>query len=70
MEEALDKLNEEFFWLSAQALELQKKGDKLDRLPLGEDNISMVSQANEYLSSSSIYRGSLWDQSPLHRDGL
>ncbi|ERE92107.1 hypothetical protein H671_1g0480 [Cricetulus griseus] len=41
VEEALDKLNEEFFWLSAQALELQKKGDKLDRLPLGEDNISM-----------------------------
>ncbi|MEJ1280486.1 putative gene 9195 [Cricetulus griseus] len=45
VEEALDKLNEEFFWLSAQALELQKKGDKLDRLPLGEDNISMSTPA-------------------------
>nr|XP_048278055.1 uncharacterized protein LOC125392322 [Myodes glareolus] len=41
VEEALDELNEEFFRLSAQALELQKEGDKLDRIPPGEDNTSV-----------------------------
>ncbi|CAO2591551.1 hypothetical protein LEMLEM_LOCUS6357 [Lemmus lemmus] len=45
VEEALDELNEEFFRLSAQALELQKEGDKLDRLPPGEDNTSVSTQA-------------------------
>ncbi|XP_037064165.1 uncharacterized protein LOC119088440 [Peromyscus leucopus] len=45
VEEALDELNEEFFWLSAQILELQKEDDKLDRLCLGEDNTSVGTQA-------------------------
>ncbi|KAM7321322.1 hypothetical protein ACRRTK_019414 [Alexandromys fortis] len=45
VEEALDELNEEFFRLSAQALELQKGGDKLDRIPPGEDNTSVSTQA-------------------------
>ncbi|XP_038949877.1 uncharacterized protein LOC102554611 isoform X5 [Rattus norvegicus] len=45
VEKALDELNEEFFWLSAQALELQKKDGKLDQLPLGEENTSMSTEA-------------------------
>uniref|UniRef100_A0A8C8VT86 Predicted gene 9195 n=2 Tax=Peromyscus maniculatus bairdii TaxID=230844 RepID=A0A8C8VT86_PERMB len=45
VEEALDELNEEFFWLSAQILELQKEDGKLDRLCLGEDNTSVGTQA-------------------------
>ena len=52
MEEALDELNEEFFWLSTQALELQKEDGKLDQVLLGEENTSMVSPANEHLNSS------------------
>ena len=38
MEEALDELNEEFFWLSTQALELQKEDGKLDQVLLGEEH--------------------------------
>lgn len=68
MEEALDELNEEFFRLSAQALELQKKDGKLDQLSLGEDNTSMVSPTRGHLSDSSVHRRSLLDQSPLDRD--
>lgn len=45
VEEALDELNEEFFWLSAQALELQKEDGKLDQFLLGEENTSMSTQA-------------------------
>ncbi|KAL1780785.1 hypothetical protein HispidOSU_015107 [Sigmodon hispidus] len=70
VEEALDELNEEFFWLSAQTLEVQKEDDKADRLSLGEDNTSVVSQAGEYFSSFSVYKGNWWDQGPLHSDGL
>ncbi|EDL35872.1 mCG121747, partial [Mus musculus] len=45
VEEALDELNEEFFWLSTQALELQKEDGKLDQVLLGEENTSMSTQA-------------------------
>ncbi|XP_076786868.1 uncharacterized protein LOC143441679 [Arvicanthis niloticus] len=45
VEEALDELNEEFYWLSAQALELQKEDGKLDQLLRGEENTSMSAQA-------------------------
>ncbi|XP_008690491.2 uncharacterized protein LOC103664388 [Ursus maritimus] len=38
VEDTLDELNEEFFQLTAQALELQKEKDKPGQLPPSEDN--------------------------------
>ncbi|KFO29182.1 hypothetical protein H920_09422 [Fukomys damarensis] len=52
VEDDLDKLNEEFFQLTTQALELQKV-DKPDQLPPGE--------ANTFVVASSILPGVWWD---------
>lgn len=46
MEETLDELNEEFFQLSSQALELQKEEDEPDGLPPGEGSTFVVSPAD------------------------
>lgn len=51
MEDTLDELNEEFFQLTAQALELQKEKDEPGQLPPSEDNAFVVSPANHHLSS-------------------
>lgn len=69
MEEALDELNEEFFRLSAQVLELQKKDGKLDQLPLGEENTSLVSPASEHLGSSSVTGGAYSIRAPCTEMG-
>jgi hypothetical protein len=51
VEDTLDELNEEFFQLTAQALELQKEEDKSSQLPPGEGNTFVVSSEDEHLSS-------------------
>lgn len=65
MEDALDKLNEEFFQLTAQALELQKV-DKPKQIPAVEGNTFVVRPSDEHLSFWSIHRLP-WGQSPSER---